>query len=410
MHISPSNPADITVEALLQPIDPIAPAGVYLRYDPLYDQIAQARYAENASLPQGIWQRPTQQADWLLVSELCTEALLHRSKDLQIAIWVTEAWLHLEGLAGYSKGCALILGLHQYFAATMYPAPELPDNIPPAAVVLPLRSTDSSVEHRANLIQWLNEKISLQIKMLPLTQPSAASGAAPFSFADLEAARHQDQIHRRQHSGPQTATGAETFERSLALAPLEPLAAMWTDIHEAIAITDMLDQMFDACYGPANGGLLEIKSILHQMERAISPALSDAQKSEDTEEQEMDAEDATGSLPPNHEMNTSLSAMTYSPPSRTHITSRLPDSQLPSGCGTPIQSREDAYTRLAEISDFLSQLEPHSPVPYLLQRAIAWGGMNLSELLPELLQDQVALREVGTLLRLHGNNHNLPNT
>ena len=89
-----------TIDDILQPIDPIAPAGEYLRYDPLYDRIAQARYTEDASLPQGVWQRPTQQADWRLVVELCTEALTQRSKDLQIAIWLMEGWLHLEGLAG----------------------------------------------------------------------------------------------------------------------------------------------------------------------------------------------------------------------------------------------------------------------------------------------------------------------
>ncbi|MEO8735808.1 MAG: type VI secretion system ImpA family N-terminal domain-containing protein [Edaphobacter sp.] len=390
-------------EALLQPIDSSSPAGDYLRYDPLYDRIAQARHAEDASLPQGVWQRPTQQADWPLVVELCTEALTYRSKDLQIAVWITEAWLHLEGLAGYAKGCNLILNLHQHFAATMHPAPEFPVGIMPDMLTLPLSSADPSVEHRANLIQWLNEKLSLQVKLLPLTLPSAASGVAPFSLADLEAALYQDQLQRRQNSSPMAVTGVNAFERSLALTPLESLVGRWTEVRHAIEATDALDQMFDVCYGKANGGLLKLKDILRRMELAIAPALPDIQESE------MDQEDETDPEMQNHRSNSSLSTMTYVPTSPSHMTSRCSDSISVSEYGTTIQSREDAYTRLAEISEFLSQLEPHSPVPYLLQRAIAWGGMSLSELLPELLQDQVALKEVGILLRLDGSNQILSN-
>lgn len=392
-----------TIDDMLQPIDPIAPAGEYLRYDPLYDRIAQARYTEDASLPQGVWQRPTQQADWRLVVELCIEALTHRSKDLQIAIWLMEGWLHLEGLPGYSKGCNLILGLHRHFAVTMHPAPEIPDGSTPDTVALPLCATDPAVEHRGNLIQWLNEKLSIQVKLLPLTSPSSASGAAAFSLADLEAALRQDQIQRRQTSHSQKAAGVDAFERSLALTDVASLASMWTDLQEAIRVTDALDQIFDDCYGSVNGGLLTLKDILQRMELAIVPALPEEHAPEP------DPKDRADTFKPDNEPGASLATMTYGALSAAHMTSNFPDSPSVSGHVVPIQSREDAYARLAEISVFLSQLEPHSPVPYLLQRAIAWGSMSLSELLPELLHDQVALREVGILLRLDGSNESLPN-
>jgi type VI secretion system protein ImpA len=53
----------------------------------------------------------------------------------------------------------------------------------------------------------------------------------------------------------------------------------------------------------------------------------------------------------------------------------------------PITSREDAFRRLAEAADYLFQAEPHSPVPYLVQRAIIWGQMPFHELLPELMRN-----------------------
>jgi type VI secretion system protein ImpA len=400
MNMSPATTVNATNEMLLQPIDPISPVGAYLRYDPLYDRIAQARLTEDASLPQGVWQRPTQQADWRLVEELCTEALVHRTKDLQIALWLTEAWLHLEGLAGYSRGANLILELHHYFAGTMHPAPELAEEAAPYVLSLPLSAVEPSVEQRANLIRWLNEKLSLQVKLLPLTSPPAASGTIPFSLADLEGALYQDQIQRRQGSNP-PSSGMSGFERSLVLTPPDLLTHIWTELQKAINITNQLDDYFDICYGTANGGLLALKEVLDRMALAISPALPEEEQMQDTNAEDVGEIDMAGS-----ETVSSIARLTYEFSTAQRATSHLSDAQ---DAYTPIQSRADAYNRLAEISEFLRKLEPHSPVPYLLQRAIAWGGLNFSELLPELLRNQAALQEVGDLLRLSGSNGNLTN-
>jgi type VI secretion system protein ImpA len=400
MNISLATPVSGTNEMLLQPIDPMSPAGTYLRYDSLYDRIAQARLTEDASLPQGVWQRQTQQADWRLVEELCTEVLVHRTKDLQIAVWLTEAWLHLEGLAGYSRGATLILELHHCFVDTMYPAPELAERDVSYEIPLPLNAADPSVEQRANLIRWLNEKLSWQIKLLPLTSPSAVSGVTSFSLADLEGALYQDQIQRRQGSNP-TSSSANAFERSLALTSLDFLTNTWTELQNAVGITNELDDYFDICYGSANGGLLTLKGVLDRMTLAIAPALP---KEDQMQNSNADNEDDIGIA--GFEPGSSIAELTYGPASVPRATSHLAGAHC--AC-TPIQSRDDAYSRLAQISEFLRKLEPHSPVPYLLQRAIAWGGLNFSELLPELLRDQVAIQEVGDLLRLSGSNGNLTN-
>ena len=37
------------------------------------------------------------------------------------------------------------------------------------------------------------------------------------------------------------------------------------------------------------------------------------------------------------------------------------------------QGREDAYRQLRGIADYLARTEPHSPVPYLIYRAVEWG-------------------------------------
>lgn len=48
-------------------------------------------------------------------------------------------------------------------------------------------------------------------------------------------------------------------------------------------------------------------------------------------------------------------------------------------------NREEAYQTLKLVADYLQRAEPHSPVPYLLQRAHVWGHTPLPELLSELI-------------------------
>jgi len=63
---------------------------------------------------------------------------------------------------------------------------------------------------------------------------------------------------------------------------------------------------------------------------------------------------------------------------------------LPSG---PVKSRAEAFKRLTEISDFFRKTEPHSPIPYIIERAVKWGEMPLEDLMRELIPDSSA-REV----------------
>ena len=63
-----------------------------------------------------------------------------------------------------------------------------------------------------------------------------------------------------------------------------------------------------------------------------------------------------------------------------------------------IRSREEAYRRLSDAADYLLRTEPHSPTPYLVMRAVAWGRMPLNELLQELVNSEGDLKELYTLL------------
>ena len=58
---------------------------------------------------------------------------------------------------------------------------------------------------------------------------------------------------------------------------------------------------------------------------------------------------------------------------------------IATGGGRRMLTRADVYARLSEAAALLQQMEPHSPVPYLIQRAIALGSMQFPELMKNLI-------------------------
>ena len=51
-------------------------------------------------------------------------------------------------------------------------------------------------------------------------------------------------------------------------------------------------------------------------------------------------------------------------------------------------SREQAYKTLEQLAEYLSTIEPHSPTPYLIRRAVKWGQLPLAELIQEVLNEE----------------------
>src|ERR1700721_185545 len=79
----------LSLSDLLRPIPGPNPSGKDTRYT-VYDRIKEAR-REEPDLPLGVWQHERKTANWQTVANLCTDALINKPKDLQVASWLTEA-------------------------------------------------------------------------------------------------------------------------------------------------------------------------------------------------------------------------------------------------------------------------------------------------------------------------------
>jgi type VI secretion system protein ImpA len=146
------------MDAILAPIPGDNPSGEDMRYSAIYEQIKEARRADDL-LDQGDWQRDVKKSDWDAVIKVSSEALQKKTKDLQIAAWLTEALIKKVGFAGLSDGLAVIIAFINDYWDTLYPLPE-----------------EGDLEYRIGPLEFLNDKVSSAIKDIPITEPKTTSG------------------------------------------------------------------------------------------------------------------------------------------------------------------------------------------------------------------------------------------
>jgi type VI secretion system ImpA family protein len=348
----------IDVQDLLQPIPGANPAGELLRYQGTYDRIADARREDDPSLSQGIYKSTLKRADWSTAEAICVEALTKRSKDLQIAGWLLESWLHLHGFAGVTNGLRLLSGLCEQFWDHLYPALEAGD-----------------LEGRIAPFDWIEQKLTLKLKQIPLTLPSDAANES-YSYVDWESACHFENLAMKDPRALQEALAkinptVGTFRAAIAGTDLSFHVEMVQDLNNAIEAALLVEHVLDQKCGKEAPLLRQFREALNLIQQLVSHDLH-------TRDQQVAA------------VSEAVDPLEAEEPE---------DGLWSSGL---IRSRADAYRRLSEAADYLLRTEPHSPTPYLVMRAVEWGSMSLPDLLQQIVRNEGEMNEIDRLLRLTG--------
>lgn len=349
----------IDLEELLQPIPGDNSAGESLRYQGTYDRIADARREDDPALSQGIYKSTLKRADWTTAEAICIEALAKRSKDLQIAGWLLETWLHIYGFSGATNGLRLVAGLCENFWDDLYPSLD-----------------DGDLEGRIAPFDWIEQKLTLKLKQIPLTIPSEIPNDS-YSYTDWESACHFENLAMRDPRALQEALAkinptVATFRAAVAATDRSFYIELVEDLENAIHACESLQQILDEKCGKEAPSLRQFKEALCAIHQLVSQDLEARPEEIETiieEEEIRDDADTT---------------------------------EFELWSAGPIRSRADAYRRLSEAADYLLRTEPHSPTPYLVKRAVEWGTLSLPELLQEIVRNEGELNEIDRLLRLTG--------
>ena len=356
------NPPVIDLEVLLQPISEESPSGEDLRYSGIYDEIREARRADE-DIAQGDWQSELKVADFQKVVELAIPALTSRSKDVQIAAWLSESLVKRHGFIGLRDALKLLAGLQEHFWDTLFPEID-----------------EGDMENRANAISWVDTYVSLAAKGVPIT------GGEGYSFLDwedskvfdfpedienLESAEKQRITNLKAQAERQRRVTADMWRKERVNTRRASMETINGQIDECwLALADLnraIEEKFDRNQMP---GLTNFKKSFDQVHDQVKQILAE-KRAEEPDEITAEGEEAGVDAEGNPVQSGSAG----------------------SGSGA-IQGRTEALRRLDEIASFFKRTEPHSPVAYLVQRAVKWGNMPLDSWLQEVIKDQSVLYQL----------------
>ncbi len=333
----------ISLDELLSPIDD-NPVGESVRHNGVYFEIKEARRCDDPTLPQGVWTHELKTADWDVVEKTALNALRHKSKDLQLGVWLMESSIHRYGFAGIAPAAVLIRSLCQTYWDTMHPQME-----------------DGDIEFRTNPINWINEKLALQLRLVPLTH--ADIDGVEMSWSDWENAQRYEQL-KRQHQQPIEWKGptTEAFKHHMAGTGNDHLQSLQQQVSDGQRAIAELTAWLDQTCGSDSPSLSEISTLLTSINTLVSAEL---QRRGVHCNSAADQPDSDAASPEQSPGGSDSSGSGGNPPGS-------------------LSNRADAFALLYRAAEFLMQDDPHSPVPYLVYTACAWGEKSAPDLYQEL--------------------------
>ena len=283
---------------------------------------------------------------WLELAELATGALRDKTKDLEIAAWLCEAEVRLNGFDGLTDGLALLQRLlDDYWDDGLYPRAD-EDGV--ATRVAPIGNL-LGLEGVAALLQ--------PIRLLPLsdTARDVALWTVETAFAPIQGsdsgARERLQVKRSEQ--------VEAIRQGLFRASPEFLRRVHHGARKAIAQVEALAASVDRHADVGRFGsqvTAPLNDIIELLENQVGDRLVDPVTSGDEPD----------------ESPTPGGGAVHSAP--------------PPGSGE-IANREQAYASILNIADFFERSEPQSLLAQSLREVVRRGRMPLDALLAELLPD-----------------------
>ncbi|NOX42502.1 MAG: type VI secretion system protein TssA [Gammaproteobacteria bacterium] len=325
----------IDVKSLLKEVSTEVPCGENLEYDPEFGEMQ--RTAQGKPEQQiGDTLIPAQEADSAKVLKKAVK-LFGRTKDLRVAVNLTQALIHTDGLTGLRDGLVLIQGLLESYWDAVHPRLDPTENNDPTLRINTLASLCDSgtVLHSVRETTLVNStvfgRLSLRDILIALGKLSLPSGS------------------KEQPIEVSTINGA------FMDASLDELKNTADAIRQAIECVAAIESLLMMKVGAMQmADFSTLPNLLKEAQQVMSEHLT-----------QRGAGDTTG-VP-------------------SEIVGEVNGSQTVSGLvGGKINSREDVIRVLDMACDYFVQHEPSSPVPLLLQRAKRLVAKDFMEILREL--------------------------
>jgi len=343
-----SSPAVLDIESLVQPIPGDNPAGVPFP-DMLRFELDDLRKDADPMDPATAGRR----ADWPKIIKLATNALENKSKDYLLGVRLLEALTKKSGLPGMRDGLRLLHRLTADCWDRIHPMPE----------------EGETMDVREGAFKWINDVTrGARFPQAVLESPLFKSGGRPFAYVD----------------SIKSDTKAE-FDEAAPRADAASLKLGYEDLDECgQALNDLaaaLDEKMGAEIAPDFLSMETSTNIGSALQKCLELLEQTAKKRGVTlgEAAPVEAEEASSGDDSSTASNSGGGGST--------------------GGGTGIaNNREGLYSQLSRIAMALKTIEPHSPVPYLIERCVRMGSMAFPDLMRAMVRENAALDELDRLL------------
>ena len=356
---------------LLNPIPGDNPAGKSYRYDPLYDEIKDARREERSDA-QGDWQYAIKQADWVKTIKLTSSALASKSKDLQLAVWLAQALLHREGLTSFRDALVFIRQLLETFWDNLHPEPE-----------------DGDLEPRKAPLEWLGTESDREptrpvttLRFTPLTN----SGLTYAQFLETrevgteDAADTWDKQTARANKIKDGKTAPEVFEKDFETTPKKFYVDLEHTFDDTLAELKKIETFCDEKFEDESPNLHPLNEMLTGVRTVVHTLVVRKREKEPDPVTETAAEPEEGAAPEAQpEETTAAPAAGAAPAVAVAPAAAASRAAVAAVALTPLPgSWEDAVARVVAAARFMRQNDPHNPAPYLMLRGLRWGELRSS--------------------------------
>jgi len=216
---------------------------------------------------------------------------------------------------------------------------------------------DGDLEARAGPFNWLGyedkgARFPTTLRRVPLLLDEKPG--------QREKARIYGWLEWRQSQEGKGEVSRDAIDKAIMATPREHCQMIEEDLNQSVEEVKQLLQVLNAKMGSTAPGLVDFRQALEDNRKLVQQIMQ--QKGGG------DLEDGGGES----------------------------ESGDGAGGGAPTRggSRTEAYRQLAQAAALLRQLEPHSPIPYLVQRAVELGSMPFPQLIRALIREPNILSEL----------------
>jgi type VI secretion system protein ImpA len=307
----------------------------------------------------------TIQGAWRQVKSLGVDCLTSKAKDFEIAAWMAEAVIRLDGLKGLADAAALITGLSQQYWENGHPRLDGEDGIDGRASAIGGLSGDGA-----------DGTLMASIRNYPMFR---RGDGAPCDLFTWQRAEETAGIADKARKEARLKSGVPEFEvlQNEARADVPYLRGVGLEARAALKAWSAMDAELTEKFGadaPSTRRVSEALTAIIDISTAIAgappPEAAEGEASEEAAMSEAGVEDAGGGVAV----------------------------AMAAGAPRAMRTRDDAIRQLEDIANFFRKTEPHSPLAFVLDDAVRRARMPLPELLAEILPDAGARKNMLTIL------------